>query len=117
MVYTKQDFETRVKAVDGSKKSLVRRGATHRVGKNGIIVVEPKSARRTMRLPIRGVLVMIACFFGFKALLLAANGPDTYNDRLASLENGNVVAVWGARALAVDPVTQFIADQIAPVLR
>lgn len=115
MVYTKQDFNSRLNAVDGKHSELVRRGYTTRVDKNGIIITKPKRAR--LRLPLRGVFLLVLSFLCFKALMLIANGPDTYNDRLASLQNGNVVEAMGSTLLVIDPVTQFIADQAVALLR
>ena len=45
--------------------------------------------------------------------MLFANGAATYNYRLETLQSGSMVEQWGAAALAVDPVTQFLADQLA----
>ena len=60
---------------------------------------------------------MVFSFFCFKAFMLIANGPDTYNDRLATLQNGTVIEAMGAKVLSIDPATQFIADQVGPYLR
>lgn len=115
MVYTKQDFTARLNAVDGNNSKLLRRGYTTRVDKNGIIVAEPKRARP--RLPLRGVSLLVLSFLCFKAFMLVANGPETYSDRLALLQEGTVVEAIGAKLLVVDPVTRFIADQAMTLLR
>ncbi|MBB3992847.1 hypothetical protein GGR95_000466 [Sulfitobacter undariae] len=115
MVYTKQDFVSRVKNVDGKHARLVSRGYTSRVDKNGIIVVKPKGKR--LRFPIKGLLLLVLCFLGFKALVLTTSGPATYNERLAVLENGTAFEVLGATVLSIDPATQFIADQATLLLR
>ena len=106
MVYTKQDFNARLNTVGGKHSKLVRRGYTSGVDKNGIIITKPKRAR--VRLPVKGLVLMVFSFFCFKAFMLIANGPDTYNDRLATM---------GAKVLSIDPATQFIADQVGPYLR
>ena len=115
MVYTKQDFNARLNTVGGKHSKLVRRGYMSRVDKNGIIITKPKRAR--VRLPVKGLVLMVFSFFCFKAFMLIANGPDTYNDRLATLQNGTVIEAMGAKVLSIDPATQFIADQVAPYLR
>jgi hypothetical protein len=117
MVYTKEDFRARVGAVDKKQARLVRRGYTSRVDKNGVIIAEPKARRMRVRLPIKSVLVMTVSFLCFKALLLSANGPDTYNDRLVTLQSGGAVGEMGARVLSIDPATQYIADQMGPLFR
>jgi len=115
MVYTKQDFVSRVKNVDGKHARLVSYGYTSRIDKNGIIVVKPRAKR--IRLPIKGLLVLVVIFLGFKALVLATSGSETYNERLVVLENGTAFEALGAKILSIDPATQFIADQATLLLR
>jgi hypothetical protein len=115
MVYTKEDFNARVSHVDKSQSRLVRRGYTARVDKNGLIVAKPKAMR--IRLPVKGAFIAVVSFLCLKALMLSANGPDTYNDRLATLQNGNLVEVLGARVLAIDPATQMIANKMGTFFR
>lgn len=115
MVYTREDFHSRVGSVDKKRSKLVRRGYTSRVGKNGIIVAKPKSRRFSF--PFKGIVLIVLSFLCFKALMLSANGPDTYNDRLATLQSGNAIESMGAKVLAIDPATQFIADQMGPMFR
>jgi len=116
MVYTKQDFNARVNTV-GGRASKSRRGQVATVRKNGLIVAKPKSVRTKLRLPLKGAVLMVLFFVAFKAFLLAANGPDTYQDRLAALAEGGIVGQLGAHVLAVDPVTQLIAGKIGPIIR
>jgi hypothetical protein len=115
MVYTKEDFQSRLSGVDRKHSKLLRRGFTTRVDKNGVIIAKPKSRR--LRFPLKGIVMMVLGFLCLKALMLSANGPAAYQERLATLEKGNVVEVAGARVLSVDPATQFIADQMGPLFR
>jgi len=115
MVYTKQDFQARLKDVDRSRSKLVRRGYTARVDRNGIIVAKPRTRR--LRFPIKGIVFMVLGFLCLKALMLSANGPAAYEERLATLESGNAVEAMGARVLSIDPATQFIADKMGPMFR
>jgi hypothetical protein len=115
MVFTKQDFNERVNGVEQKQSKLLRRGYTTRVDRNGIIIAKPKPRR--FHFPVRGLLLLVVGFVCFKAFMLAANGPDTYQDRLATLQSGNAVEVLGARVLSVDPATQLIADKLGPLLR
>lgn len=115
MVYTRDDFEARVGAVD---KKLSRRGRNTivaRVQQNGVIYAKAKRRRRYV--PIKGIALMVLGFFAFKAFMLAANGPAAYEDRLALLQEGTAIEAAGARVLGIDPVTQFIADQVGPMFR
>ncbi|MCX7567564.1 hypothetical protein OS189_14555 [Sulfitobacter sp. F26169L] len=115
MVYTREDFNARVGNVDKKQSRLVRRGYTTRVDKNGMIIAKPKSMR--LRFPVKGAFLLVLSFLCFKAFMLFANGPDTYQDRLATLQNGNFIEILGARVLAIDPATQFIVDHVGPFLR
>jgi len=115
MVHTKEDFSARLNHVEKKQSRLLRRGYTTRVDKNGIITAKPKAMR--LRFPVKGAFLLVVGFLCLKALMLSSNGPDTYNDRLATLQNGTAIEALGARVLAIDPATQFLADQLGPLLR
>jgi len=114
MVHTKEDFGARLNHVEKKQSRLLRRGYTTHVGRNGIIVAKPKRAR--INLPVKGILLFVLGFFCLKALMLYSNGPETYNDRLVTLQNGNFVEAIGARIMAIDPLTQLITDQVGQLL-
>ena len=101
----------------GRKHQKMTHGYTTKVGKDGLIVVKPK------RRPARGggalklVALAVIGLIGFKAFALVSVGPITYNERLAKLEGGTVIEQVGAKALAIDPVTEVIAGSVGPTLR
>lgn len=115
MVYTRQDFKARIGAVDKKLSRRGRRAVVAHVNSNGVIYAKAKKSGT--RVPVKGLALMIIGFFCFKAFMLAVNGPAAYEERLATLKDGTVVEVMGARILAIDPVTQFIADQAGPMFR
>lgn len=115
MVYTKEDFQTRVGNAGKKRESILRRGYTTQVDKNGIIISKPKPRR--MRIPVRAPALTVLGFFLFKALMLSANGPQTYQERLEVLRGGTIVGQMGAQLLAVDPVTQFLSEKMGPLFR
>jgi|GEM_PF-2424607 hypothetical protein len=115
MVYTKEDFNARVGAVDKKLSGRGRRNVVAHVNKNGVIYTKAK--RKRVQVPVRGLSIMVLGFFCFKALMLSANGPAAYEERLAMLQSGTVVEALGARVLGIDPVTQFLADQAGPLFR
>ena len=90
-------------------------GYVTRVGRDGLLTVTPRRARPSF--PLKGLLLLVLGFFLFKAFTLAAVGPVTYNERLSSLTQGSVVEQVGAALLAIDPVTQALADMSGPILR
>lgn len=114
MVETHENFVKRVNVL-GRKHAKMTRGYATKVGRDGLITVKPR--RRRGSIPVKGILMFAFCFFGFKAFMLAAVGPVTYNERLSKLENGSVIEQYGAKALAIDPVTGALADIAGPVLR
>ena len=117
MVETHDHFVERLTAL-GRKHSQMSRGYTTRVDKDGLLVATP---RRRQLLPGTGVLklvmLMLIGFLSFKSFAVAAYGPVTYNERLQKLENGTVIEQVGAKALAIDPVTDAVAKTVGPMLR
>lgn len=114
MVETKEHFLSRLNK-HGRKHANMAHGYTTTVGRDGILKVTPKRARG--RFPIVGILILVVGFIGFKAFILAAVGPVTYNERLAKLDAGTQIEKVGAKVLAIDPVTAAIVDIAGPVIR
>ncbi|GAB5437209.1 hypothetical protein [Falsiruegeria mediterranea] len=97
------------------KHQAMSRGYTHRLRSDGLIEVKPRRARPGVSL--RALALFVFGFLAFKGFLLANLGPAGYEDRLARLSEGTVVEQGGAALMAVDPVSEFIASKIGPVLR
>lgn len=113
-VETYDHFTKRLNTL-GRKHAKMTRGYSTKVGKDGLITVVTKRQRRGF--PIKGLIVAVIGFFAFKAFMLAAVGPVTYNERLAKLEKGTVIEQAGAKVLGIDPVTNMLASVTGPVLR
>lgn len=113
-VETHAQFVKRLNVL-GRKHAQLAKGYTTKVGPDGLITVRPKRAR--IQFPAKSILIAAVAFLGFKAFMLAANGPVAYQDRLASLENGTVVESYGAKIMALDPITLAMADFMGPLLR
>jgi len=89
-------------------------GFVRLVERNGILA--PVERVRTRNgLPVRGIVLALLAFLGFKGFLMAHLGAITYVDRVAKLEAGSIVEQMGAWAMRADPVTLWIADQISMV--
>lgn len=114
-VETHDHFVKRLNVLGRKHAQMARSGYSTKVGRDGLITVKPK--RRRGGLPIKGLMLLALVFFGFKAFTLGAIGPVTYNERLAKLENGTIVEQYGAKALAIDPVTQAFSGIFAAILR
>lgn len=117
MVETRDHFTKRLDML-GRKKKRMTQGYITKVDKNGLLVVESKPQRRFGGAGLLKIVMMaLLGFFGFKVFTLSAVGPVTYNERLSELQNGTVVEQLGAKALAIDPVTEAVANSVGPVLR
>tara|TARA_R110002049_G_scaffold23781_5_gene84601 strand:+ start:53781 stop:54125 length:345 start_codon:yes stop_codon:yes gene_type:complete len=114
MVETHAHFVKRLNLL-GRKHQQMTHGYVTKVGRDGLITVTPK--RQSRSFPVKGLLLIVLGFFAFKAFTLSAVGPVTYNERLSELGRGTVVEKVGAKALAIDPVTQSMANAVGPVLR
>ncbi|MFG6561540.1 hypothetical protein [Sulfitobacter sp. 1A15299] len=99
----------------GRKHRKLERGYVTRIGRDGLISVLPRRARRGF--PMTGLFLIVLVFFGFKAFTLAAIGPVTYNERLSRLANGSNLEQVGAKMMAIDPVTQTLAEMTGPIMR
>ena len=117
MVETRDKFAARLGKL-GKKHQKMTHGYTTRVGPDGLLIVTPKRRSLFPRGTGIKILLMVGVgFIGFKAFTLAAVGPVTYNERLSKLENGSVIEQMGAKALAIDPVTDAVATKVGPILR
>lgn len=114
MVETKDHFTKRLNFL-GQKHASMTQGYTTQMRKDGLIIVQPVRQRRNF--PIRALVMVLAGFFFLKAFMLAAVGPITYNERLATLQKGTVIERGGAWLMGIDPITGGLASMTGPVLR
>lgn len=117
MIETKDDFTNRLHALGRKHKSMTN-GYVTKVTKDGLIVVQPKpKGAGRFGMMVKFAAILVVGFIGFKTFAVASVGPVTYNERLSKLENGTVIEQVGARALAIDPVTETLADTVGPIGR
>ncbi len=117
MVETHDHFVNRLNTL-GRKHAKMTHGYTTKVGKDGLIVVKPKRTRRAPRSGGLKLIFLVAIgFIGFKAFTLATVGPVTYNERLSTLQNGTIIEQAGAKAMAIDPVTEAVAGSVGKIVR
>ena len=108
------EFDNRLKRI-GKSRGRLANGYVSVVGDDGLIVVKPRRARG--KFPLRGALMLIVGFIGFKAAILATLGAPVYQDRVDSLSAGSAIEQGGAWVMQADPLTVLVADQIRPYLR
>lgn len=107
-------FDQRLRRL-GRKHRAMARGYTTRMRSDGLIVVKPK--RAPSPISRRSLFLFFAAFFLFKGFLLASLGSDTFDERVERLASGTMAEQAGGWVMQADPVTQFIARQIGPLLR
>lgn len=107
-------FDNRLKRIERSHNEL-RGGYTAVVGRDGLITIKAKRAKRNF--PVKGAVLLVLGFICFKALMLAHLGPDAYVERVAELDAGTIVEQVGGFVMQADPATQWIATQIGPFMR
>lgn len=106
-------FEVRMNRINRRHQRLSR-GYVMSVNHDGLIIAEPKP--RTSVIPWRGLLFVLVGTLIVKGVMLAQIGETAYEARVATLASGNQVERIGAYVLSADPVTQWIAAQVAPIL-
>ncbi|MGR3762034.1 hypothetical protein ACUXV3_18200 [Roseobacteraceae bacterium NS-SX3] len=107
-------FQSRLQRLH-RKHAGMRRGYSAAIRPDGLIVVKPR--RMQSRIPGRAVALFLAAFLLFKAVLMASLGFDGYALRVARLQHGTAVERAGALLMQADPVSEYLALQIRPVLR
>lgn len=108
------DFDDRLRKIGRNRQAMARGYRTY-MRPDGLVVA--RALRRWPRLPLRMLLYVAVALIGFKGFLLAALGPATYVERVEALRAGTVVEQAGGWVMQVDPATQWIADQLGPILR
>jgi len=63
------------------------------------------------------VILFLLALLAFKGFLIASLGPDAYNERVDKLQNGTMIEKAGAWVMHIEPASDFIAQQIGPILR
>ena len=113
MVNTELDFHKRL-AVLGRKHAAMCKGYVMRMRADGLMdvhIVRPNALRHV---PLRGLMLLVIGFCGFKAVMLSTVGETSYDARLAKLEQGTVIEQGGAWLLQVDPATALVASVLNP---
>lgn len=113
MIDSQLTFQKRLSRL-GRKHRAMERGYKTKMRSDGLIVVKPKRAK--INFPFKGLLIVAAAFFAFKAFMLASFGAVTYQDRVDQLNAGTVFEQGGAWIMQIDPVTAFVGEKLAPYI-
>ncbi|MEM7471961.1 MAG: hypothetical protein AAF340_11480 [Pseudomonadota bacterium] len=108
-------FNQRINVLKKKTEPGVR--VERRVQEDGLVVdvARTKTTSRSL-LPIKGFIIAIAIFMGFKSFLLAEIGEMEYLQRVDDMKQGSAIEVSAAFLLDVDPVTQAIASVLTKAL-
>ncbi|MBW4707622.1 hypothetical protein KX928_07465 [Roseobacter sp. YSTF-M11] len=110
---TYAQFEKRVAVVSDKHRKLAR-GYVARIGKDGLITVEPKRAKFPIR--PRAVVAAVAGVLIFKALMIVTTGLGIYESRIEALSSGTVFETGAAWVMQADPVSRYMAENIVKML-
>ena len=114
MGQTHEEFQARLRSLGRKHRAMTKTGADMRLRDDGLIVVRPKrSVSAFGLLPIRGIAVLMICFFAFKGYLLASMDEAAYTARLTKLQAGTEVEQVGAHLMRPDAVSRLFARAIA----
>lgn len=108
------EFENRLSRLIRKHQAMTH-GYITTMQPDGLIVAKPR--RASSPISGRSVLIFLAAFLLFKAVLMASLGHAAYDDRVARLQEGSVVEKVGAFAMQGDPLTSLVADKVEPLLR
>ena len=86
----RKNFDELLNAI-GCKHAAMTRGFTTETCSDGMIVVKPFVRRRGVSIRVAGIVMLLAGLLFFKAFILAAAGPDLYDERVAKLGEGTFV--------------------------
>ena len=103
------EFETRLSRLLRKHRAMAK-GYTTVIRSDGLIVVKPK---RSAQISGRSVLLVVAAFVLFKAILIASLGNSLYAERVDRLSVGTPVERAGAFIMQIDPVSAAVAEQMS----
>ncbi|MEM1375269.1 MAG: hypothetical protein AAGF78_12895 [Pseudomonadota bacterium] len=111
--YVSRAFGKRINRIERKHRKLARGGVTV-LRSDGLMVLRPR--RTGFARILAFVLISAAVFCCFKAIVYVADGPISYEARLAQLETGTGPEAMAARLMEVDPLTQTIITHGEPYI-
>ena len=105
-----QNFDKRMERILRKHQNIAH-GYVPVLTEDGLIVAAPK--KRPLRLPLRLTAMTLVTAMAFKVMLFVAIGQSAYEERVARLQAGGDWERVGAWIMVADPVTVWLADQVA----
>lgn len=108
------EFDRRMRRIS-KRHSKLSHGYVTSVNHDGLVVAKPK--RKSHRGTLRGLIILFAVMMIFKGVLHAQIGAGAYQARLDALNEGSIAEQAGAWVMTPDPVTLWISQKIASLVR
>ena len=104
------EFGNRLNQINRRHRKLAD-GYVVAVEPDGLMVARPR--RKSSHQTIRSLFFCLIIMMVFKGFLYVKSGEQAYQDRVALLQGGTVVEQVGAYVMYADPITKWIAGQMA----
>ncbi len=108
-VKQQRDFEQRMQRINRHHRKLSR-GFVASVNSDGLIVARPRAF--SIGFPWRGLLFVLVVLLGLKVALFATMGEAEYTATVDRLKAGTMAEQIGGYAMAADPATVWLAQQV-----
>lgn len=108
------EFDRRMRRIS-KRHSKLSHGFVTSVNPDGLVVAKPQ--RRSYRGTVRGLVILFAVMILFKGVLHAQLGAGAYENRVNALKTGSVAEQAGAWVMTPDPVTLWISNHVASLVR
>lgn len=94
----------------GNSASAHRLRAIESFNHDGVLIARRRKHRRS--LPMREILLFLVAVVAFKVVLVFDMGAAGYGAKVAELSGGTTIEQWAGWAMRLDPVSQYIVDQV-----
>ncbi|MDC0738790.1 hypothetical protein N6L24_10900 [Cognatishimia sp. SS12] len=115
MIDPRDEFSLRVRRLNKKRRKSLRKSGRALIDRDGYVIVRGYRERRSI--PLTGLMLLMAGFFGLKGVMMAQLGPDNYATRIDTLGEGRSAAVaMGVWTMQPDPVSTFVAQHLKGML-
>lgn len=112
--YVNAPFEKRLRKIVKTNNRMANAGVVHKMKSDGLVVAKPRVY--APRFPWRGLVLLIAAVFVFKGYVHYALGAAEFDQRIATLSEGEVFEKIGGLAMQADPITLTISQILSQIV-
>lgn len=106
------EFVSRLRRIDRTHRRLAH-GYVQLVERDGVLVPMPRRQIARPGISYRGLMLLLGGALAVKGVLFAALGEGAYSQKVASLASGTGFEQVAAWVMQADPITRWIAAQMA----